>query len=59
MVVRNGKAGGLGVHRNDPYEFVILCVVGMLSISFLPRPLKICYTPPLSVLKTMFTRARP
>ena len=23
MVVRNGKEGGRGVHRNDPYEFVI------------------------------------
>ena len=23
VVVRNGKEGGLGVHRNIPYEFAI------------------------------------
>ena len=23
VVVRNGKEGGLGVHRNVPYEFAI------------------------------------
>ena len=46
------------MHRNVPYELANtlprLDVVG----TFLPRPLKVCDTPPLGVLKNAFTRAR-
>ena len=49
VVVRHGKEGGLRVHRNVSYKFVI---------RFFPRPLNVCDTPPLGVLKNVFTRAR-
>ena len=49
-MIRNGKEGGLGVHRNVPYEFVITLSRWVQAMHFLPRSLKLCDRPPLGVL---------
>ena len=51
VVVRNGKEGWLRVHRNVMYEFARCLVI-------FPRPLIVCDTPPLGVLKNVLTKAR-
>ena len=58
VVVRNGKEEGLRVHRNVTYEFAITLSRQNVIDTFLPRPLKVCDTPLLDVLKNVFTRDR-
>ena len=58
-MVRNGEEGGLGVHRNVPYEFAITLPRWDVVDTFFPRPLRACDTPPLGVLNNVVTRARP
>ena len=52
------KEGGLDVHRNVPYEFAITFSGNDVVDTFLPRPLKVCDTPPMGVLNNVFTSAR-
>ena len=58
VTVRNGKEGGLRVHLNVPYEFAITLPRYDVVDPFFPLTLNVCDTPPLGVLKNVFTRAR-
>ena len=53
----NVVVGG-GVHRNVPYEFAITFSRYDVVDTFFARPLKVCDTPSLGVLKNVFTIAR-
>ena len=46
------------MHRNVPYEFAVTLPRWDIVDPFFPRPLNVCDTPPLGVLKNVFTRAR-
>ena len=40
VVVRNGKEGGLGVHRNVPYEFAITLPRSDIVDAFFASPVE-------------------